>query len=82
MPAVGQRPSSDGVACLWGCALGNLLSEEGVRTRVRARERARCVRYLYTLLLWASERMADRVRARRPRAHTGSRRTLSQVTES
>jgi hypothetical protein len=44
--------------------LSRLLSFKELCERMPQRERIRCMRCLYTMLLWASQRIAEQVHAR------------------
>lgn len=47
-----------------GSVLGKLLRCREICKHVPGRERIRSMRYLYTMLQWASQRTAEQVRAR------------------
>jgi hypothetical protein len=49
-------------ASLCSSVLGKLLMCREVCKRVPGKERIRSMRYLYTMLLWASQRLAEMVR--------------------
>jgi hypothetical protein len=53
-----------GHLCLCGSMLGKLLMCREVCERVPGKERIRSMRYLYTMLHWASQHVAELVRAR------------------
>ncbi len=77
-PAVltaGQRQRPDASATLCGATLGKLLSFRRLGERVPLRARMRGVRYLYTLLQAAAQRVAELVRGGRAWMPTGGLQT-------
>jgi hypothetical protein len=51
-------------ACFCGSVLSRLLSIEELCKRMPQRDRLRSMRGLYTMLLWALQRVAEQARAR------------------
>ena len=60
--AAGRQRISDMLACLCGNALGGLLQIAEMSRRMPLKELVRGMRYLYILLHWTSQRIAELVR--------------------
>ena len=68
----------DADACFCGSVLSKLLCIEALCKRAPQRDLMRCMRCLYTLLLWASQRVEEQARAR-GRASPGRCRSRGPV---
>ncbi len=58
----GQRRIPDATACLCSKLLAQMLSLRQMCERMPGKERIRSMRYLYTILQWTSQRIAETVR--------------------
>ena len=57
--AAGRQQIRGALACQCGTTLGSLLELVEVSGRMPVKERVRGMRYVYTLLLWTAERIAE-----------------------